>query len=77
VKPGECSNRGTGIYICKTADISRKVLKKQHHSNGQVKTTIVQSYLTDLLLYHGRKFDIRHYMMLTVINGNLKAYWYS
>lgn len=28
------------------------------------------------LLYKGRKFDIRHYMLLTSVNGMLKAYWF-
>ena len=57
--------------------MTRKLLKKQFHQNGQPKTTIVQSYITEPLLYCGRKFDIRHYLMITIINGNLKAYWYS
>lgn len=61
----------------RASDISRKLLKKQTHSNGQAKTAIVQSYITDPFLFHGRKFDIRHFMMVTTINGNLKAYWYS
>lgn len=61
----------------RASDISKKLLKKQTHTNGQTKTTIVQSYLSNALLYQGRKFDIRHFMMITIINGNLKAYWYS
>jgi len=27
-------------------------------------------------LYNGRKFDIRHYLLITSVQGNLKAYWY-
>jgi hypothetical protein len=38
---------------------------------------IIQHYIKNPLLYYGRKFDIRHYMMITVVNGNLKAYWYE
>ena len=39
-------------------------------------TYIVQSYINNPLLYNNRKFDIRVFMMLTSINGQLKAYWY-
>ena len=27
-------------------------------------------------MYNGRKFDIRHFMLLTSVNGIFKAYWY-
>lgn len=39
-------------------------------------TYIIQSYINKPLLYNGRKFDIRHFMLLTSVNGSLKAYWY-
>ncbi len=29
------------------------------------------------MLYNKRKFDIRHYMLITCINGSFKAYWYE
>jgi hypothetical protein len=61
----------------RAAEVTRKLLKKETHPNGQPKTTIVQSYITDPFLYCGRKFDMRHYMMITITNGVLKAYWYS
>jgi tubulin polyglutamylase TTLL1/tubulin monoglycylase TTLL3/8 len=28
------------------------------------------------LLYKGRKFDMRHYLLLTCVNGIMKAYWF-
>lgn len=46
------------------------------HKNGQEKTYIVQKYLKPFL-YNGRKFDIRHYMLITSVKGNIKAYWYK
>jgi len=61
----------------KASQITKTLLKKQHHPNGQLKTYVIQSYITRPFLYHNRKFDIRHYMMITIINGNLKGYWYS
>ena len=33
-------------------------------------------YLEKPLLYQKRKFDLRHYMMVTCVNGVLKGYWY-
>lgn len=29
------------------------------------------------MLYCRRKFDIRHYMLITYINGHKKGYWYQ
>ena len=34
-------------------------------------------YLDRPLLYHGRKFDIRHYMIITHMFGVMRAYWYQ
>lgn len=51
--------------------------KKSNKKNSLTsKSVILQSYITNPLLYNGRKFDIRAYMMITVINGKMKAYWY-
>ncbi len=53
------------------------VRKKEKHENGQLKTYIIQSYIDKPFLYNSRKFDIRHYMMITSVNGILKCYWYK
>lgn len=45
------------------------------HTDGTVKSYIVQRYLSKPLLYQKRKFDLRHYLLLTRIGGNLRAYW--
>lgn len=29
------------------------------------------------MLYNKRKFDIRHYILISCINGSFKGYWYE
>ena len=41
------------------------------------RTTIIQRYITNPLLIHKRKFDIRTFAMVTSINGHLQAYFYQ
>lgn len=44
---------------------------------GKNKSLIVQQYISNPLLYNGRKFDIRTYMLISTNNGVLRAYWYQ
>jgi hypothetical protein len=77
VKPGEFSNRGNGISVCHSLDDIMIRLKSREKSNdGNLRTFIVQKYIEKPLLYKNRKFDIRHYILITCINGCIKAYWY-
>ena len=36
----------------------------------------MQLYLDRPMLYQKRKFDIRHYILITHINGLMRAYWF-
>ncbi|EAS04250.2 tubulin-tyrosine ligase family protein (macronuclear) [Tetrahymena thermophila SB210] len=78
IKPGEITNRGTGITVLNEIDqITQLLAKNDLHPNGKPKTYIVQKYLDNPLLYNKRKFDIRCYLLVTVIKGRMKAYWYQ
>ena len=64
VKPGENSNRGNGISIAKNfAQVDQKIRKMKKG------TLIIQKYIDKLLLFNGRKFDIRTYMIAITIKG--------
>lgn len=72
MKPGENTNRGTGIHVTdKLATIRKLVGQDSRH------THIVQQYLRNPLLYNRRKFDIRVYLLINRINNVLRAYWYQ
>ena len=78
IKPGEFTNRGNGIRVCLCLDDIKKILKKkERQENGNLRTFIIQTYIDRPFLYYRRKFDIRHFMMITCVNGNLKGYWYE
>jgi tubulin polyglutamylase TTLL1 len=72
------SNRGQGITVIdEIYELNNIIRKKEKHFNGSEKTYIVQKYLEKPLLYKGRKFDIRHYMMISRLHGVMRAYWFS
>jgi hypothetical protein len=78
IKPGEDTNRGTGIRITDSLqELQAIVTAGVRHCNGSPMTFVVQRYIANPLLYCGRKFDIRMFMVLISRGDGLKAYWYE
>ena len=64
--------------MCLTLDQIKAILKKrERYGDGSYRTFIVQAYIERPLLYFKRKFDIRHYIMMSCVNGIIKGYWYK
>lgn len=60
VKPGENTNRGSGIQYCREFHQIKDIISKcVYLPNGQHRTYIIQKYLDTPFLYNKRKFDIR------------------
>jgi len=74
VKPGENTNRGQGITVCKTIDEIKEIII---NADDNKRTYIVQKYIEKPLLINKRKFDIRCYGLITCYNGNSKGYFYK
>lgn len=71
LKPGENTNRGTGISICTSLDqIANEVSKTKH-------TIIIQKYIENPFLVYKRKFDIRCYALITCYNRIIQGFYYN
>jgi len=70
IKPGENTNRGCGITVCR--ELSQiKTIVANTHVNGKKRSYIIQKYCERPLLYKQRKFDIRCFALITTVNGNM------
>ena len=76
VKPGENTNRGCGINVCRELGQIRNIITNSM-VNGRKRTYIIQKYMERPLLYKMRKFDIRVFALVNTVNGNMTAYWYQ
>lgn len=76
VKPGENTNRGCGINVCREIGQIKQIINNTS-INGRKRSYIVQKYIEKPLLYKNRKFDIRCYALTVTQNGNMQGYWYA
>jgi len=78
LKPGENTNRGTGITLCGSVAAVREEMRSlAAASEGSLRTFILQKYIEKPFLIYKRKFDIRLYALVTAVNGVIQAYFYS
>ena len=75
VKPGENSNRGNGITVCSKLREIKQIVSQSDYDKR--KTFILQKYIEKPALYRKRKFDIRCFGMLTLVNNKLKGFVYD
>lgn len=78
LKPGENTNRGTGIIVCQSLEEIEGIISQDAvQASGKQKTFILQKYIEKPLLYQKRKFDIRCFLLISTVNGIQKGYWYQ
>lgn len=74
VRPiGEGAYKGRGISVI----ISKEELIKQYEKLKQYENVIVSQYIISPMLYNGKKFHLRTYLLASNINGIFKTWFYE
>ena len=77
IKPGEYSNRGKGISIAYCEKELKTLTNGLFSLKRSDQKAVLQTYLTNPLLYKKRKFDLRCYSLVFKHFDRLTAFWYS
>jgi Tubulin-tyrosine ligase family len=77
VKPGENTNRGVGITMGYSPEEAFQSALSLLRSQKGVHSVIIQSYITNPLLYKKRKFDIRCYGLIVKYSNKTFYFWYG
>lgn len=77
LKPGENTNRGNGIRLCNNISQITEELKNNPFPRTGAHSFIIQKYIHNPFLISKRKFDIRCFALVTVVNNVTQAYFYE
>lgn len=76
LKPASCSNRGSRIRVSNCLVEIENIVREESRQDARRGGWIIQKYIERPLLVHGRKFDIRIFVLLVTdrTNGSLHGY---
>jgi tubulin--tyrosine ligase len=77
VKPGEFSNRGTGIVMAFSPEELMSEAANLIENRKSTSWVVVQEYIARPLLFKNRKFDIRCYALVMKFEDRLLFFWYN
>jgi hypothetical protein len=77
IKPGEFFNRGKGITIAYNEKELKSLTASLFGTKKKELKAVVQTYLTNPLLFKKRKFDLRCYCLVAKYVDRMVVYWYT